>query len=165
MRTPGSAATLHERRRLAVQRVLEGWKPAAVARFLAVHPRTLRGWLAKHRADPDHGLDPKPHPGAPRKLTPEQEAMVLSWFSHSATAFGFATDLWTAARVATLIERFFAVRFNSHYLSAWLAERRITPQYPECQPRERDQQKIDTWLDIDWPCLKKKPTRTRRPSF
>jgi transposase len=118
----------------------------------------LRRWIANHQADPEHGLDAKPHPGRVPKLTPEQEAIVLSWFAKSAIDFGFATDLWTAGRVAALIQRFFAVSFNSHYLSAWLAERRITPQRPQKQPRERDQQKIDLWLDTDWPRLKKKPT-------
>jgi transposase len=149
----------------SLQRIHDGWARADVAKFLGVHPRTLRRWLTCHRGDPEHGLDAKPHPGPQPKLTVEQDAVVLSWFSQSATAFGFATDLWTAGRVAILIERFFAVRFNSHYLSAWLARRRITSQKPECQPRERDQAKIDDWLQGDWPRIKKKPARKRRHSF
>jgi len=82
---------------------------------------------------------------------------VLSWFAKSPTEFGFGSELWTAARVALLIERFFAVRFHS----AWLAQRRITPQKPQLQPRERDQAAIDRWLAEDWPRLKKKFVRTR----
>ena len=155
---------LQARRQLAVQRVQDGWAPADVAEFLGIHPRTLRRWLTRHRSDPEHGLDAKPHPGAEPKLTTDQEAIVVSWFSQSATAFGFATDLWTAGRVAILIERFFAVRFNPRYVSAWLARRRITSQKPERQPRERDQAKIDGWLEHDWPRLKKKPATKMRPS-
>jgi transposase len=164
MRTKGTAAELERRRRLAVQRVEEGWSQAEVASFLGVTSRALRGWLGRHRADPHHGLDAKPHPGRTPKLTAAQEAVVLSWFSQSPTTFGFAGELWTAARVARLIERFFAVHFHPHYVSAWLAERRITPQKPAFQPRERNQAAIDRWLAEDWPRLKKKPTRKKPPS-
>jgi len=164
MRTKGTAQELEHRRQLAVQRVHEGWAPADVVDFLGIHPRTLRGWLAKHRADPDHGLQAKPHPGRTPKLTAEQAAVVLSWFGHSATEFGFATELWTAGRVAILIERFFAVHFHPHYLSAWLAERRITPQKPARQPRERDPVQIERWRTEDWPRIKKNSPTNRPPS-
>src|SRR4051795_13460320 len=135
MRTKGSSVELEHRRRLAVQRVQQGWSRADVTTFLGVHRRTLQTWLAKHQADPDHGLDAKPHPGRTPKLTAEQEALVLSWFGKSATEFGFPTELWTGARVAVLIERFFAVRFHPHYILAWLVQRRIPPHKPQNQPR------------------------------
>ena len=48
MRTKGTAAELEARRRLAVQRVGEGWRRADVAAFLGVHPETVAGWV---RAD------------------------------------------------------------------------------------------------------------------
>jgi transposase len=152
----GSAAELERRRRLAVTRLAEGWPQTQVATFLGVHPRTVRDWGARHRADPAHGLDAKPHPGRTPKLTKAQEDTVLSWFSHSATAFGFANELWTAARVTQFIHREFGVRFHPHYLSAWLAQRRITPQKPEKQARERDPVKIERWLAHDWVEVKKK---------
>jgi transposase len=152
----GSAPELERRRRLAVTRIAEGWPQTKVAAFLDVDPRTVRAWWARHRADAVHGLDAKPHPGRPRKLTPDQEDTVLSWFSRSATDFGFANELWTAGRVAHLIQKEFGVRFHPHYLSAWLAQRRITPQKPEKQARERDPAKIEHWLAHDWVEVKKK---------
>jgi transposase len=36
--------------------------------------------------------------------------------------------LWTAARLAQLIEEEFAIRFNPRSLSAWLKDRGFTPQ-------------------------------------
>jgi transposase len=164
MRTKGSAQELENRRRLAVQRIHEGWPVVKVSQFLGVHLRTVRAWLAKHRADPENGLKAKPSPGRTPKLTAAQEAIVLSWFTQNATAFGFATELWTAARVAILIERFFAVPFHARYLSAWLAQRRITPQKPQKQPRERDQAKIDQWLAQEWPRIKKNNMTSKRRS-
>lgn len=154
--TPVSSIELERRRRLAVTRIAEGWTQKQVAAFFGVNIRTVGAWWARHRADPVHGLDAKPHPGAKPRLTPHQEAIVLSWFGQSATRFGFPNELWTAGRVAQLIEQTFRVRFHPHYLSAWLAQRRITPQKPEKQARERDPVKIQRWIDDEWSKVKKK---------
>jgi transposase len=152
----GSAPELERRRRLAVTRLVEGWPQTQVAAFLGVHPRTVRDWWARHLTDPEHGLDAKPHPGRTPKLTAAQEDAVLAWFSRSATDFGFANELWTAARVAQLIQREFGIHFHPHYVSAWLAQRRITPQKPAQQARERDPAKVERWLAHDWVEVKKK---------
>jgi transposase len=98
----------------------------------------IRNPRARYRADAAHGLDGKPHPGRTPKLTAAQEDTVLSWFSRSATDFGFPNELWTAGRVAQLIHQHFGVHFHPHCVSAWLARRRIMPQKPERQARERD---------------------------
>lgn len=160
----GPAAERERRRRLAVLRISEGWPQAKVAAFLGVDPRTVRDWWARHRADPAHGLSAKPHPGRAPKLTEAQQDVVLSWFDRPATDFGFANELWTAARVAALIHKAFGVRFNPRYLSAWLARRRITPQKPETQARERDPAKVEHWLSNDWVGVKKKSGRGRPSS-
>lgn len=154
--TFSSSTELEHRRRLAVTRIEEGWPQSQVAAFLGVHPRTVCAWWARHRADPAHGLDAIRRPGPTPKLTQEQEEMVLSWFRHSATDFGFANELWTAGRVAQLIEQRFGVHFHPHYVSAWLARRRITPQKPEKQARERDPVKIANWLAHEAVEVKKK---------
>jgi transposase len=151
MRPFGSATELENRRRLAVTRVREGYSQADVARFLGVHPRTVRRWVAEYRDRGDAGLAAHPHPGPTPKLSPEQERTVLGWFRESPTEFGFPTELWTAPRVAQLIERTFGVKFHPRHLNAWLAARGITPRKPKRQPRERDQGKIDRWIEEDWP--------------
>lgn len=98
--TPQTSIERERRRRLAVTRLSEGWTQQQVADFFGVNIRTVGAWWARHRADPIHGLDAKPHPGAKPKLTPEREAIVLSWFSKSPTEFGYSNELWTAGRVA-----------------------------------------------------------------
>jgi transposase len=151
MRPFGSASELENRRRLAVTRVREGYSQAEVARFLGVHPRTVRQWVADDRDQGDSGLAAKPQPGRTPKLSAEQEQVVLSWFRQSPTEFGFPTELWTAPRVAQLIERTLGVKFHPRYLNAWLTARDITPQKPKRQARERDQDEIDRWIEEDWP--------------
>jgi transposase len=154
MRTPGTAAELERRRRLAVERVLEGYSQQEVAEFLGISKGTLSGWMKAYREGGWSALACKPHPGRPRRLTSAQEQQVLGWFTRSPTEFGFPNELWTAKRVAQVIAREFSIRFCPRYLSQWLAARRITPQKPRRQPRERNEPAIQAWLRSEWPRLK-----------
>lgn len=113
--------------------------------------------MKAYRERRDAGLKAKPRPGRPRKLTKQQERTVLSWFNKPATKFGFPTELWTAARVAKLIHQKWEVKFHPRYISAWLAQRRVTPQKPRRQPRERNDEAIQRWLDHDWPLIQNAP--------
>lgn len=151
MRTRGSAQELEGRRRLAVQRLQEGYTKAAVARFLGVHLRTVRRWHTRFREDGDDGLAAQPHPGRPPYLKPHQERRALTWLRKNPRSFGFATELWSAPRLAQVIERKFRVRFHPRYLNTWLKRRGITPQKPERQARQRDPAAIDRWLTHEWP--------------
>jgi len=153
MRTPGTAAELERRRRLAVHRLQEGMAPRSVAQFLEVHIRTVRKWWAAYKRHGEAGLDAKPQSGRPSKLKPRQVTQVLSWFRQSPRSFGFATDLWTARRVGQVIERKWGVQFNHRYLNRWLTGRGITPQRPQRVAREADRQAIERWRQYDWPRL------------
>ena len=155
MRTPGAADEVEYRRRLAVQRVADGYSTQEVADFLGVDPSTVRRWLAAFRDRGDAGLAVKPVSGRPGKLTPTQEKIALRWLTESPTHHGFETELWTAARLGQLIREEFGVGLNPRYLSTWLRERGLTPQKPERVPRERDPGAIAAWLESDWPRIKK----------
>ncbi|PJE18595.1 MAG: transposase [Mycobacterium sp.] len=163
MRSKGSAAELEARRRLAVQRVGEGWKRKDVAAFLGVHPETVGEWVRAHAAGGDAALGAKPHPGRAPFLTPDQDKQVLGWLADPPTKHGFRTDLWTARRVADLIHKRFGVRFHPHYLREWLSKRNHTPQKPARRAKQRDPEAIDRWLKEDWPRIKKTPAG-RRPT-
>lgn len=149
------------RRRLAVERVKEGWNTKDVADFLHVTMRSVQKWVKAERDGGSAALTAKPYPGHP-KLTPQQAASGLEWLTHNPREFGFVTELWTAGRVTSLIEKRFHVVFNSNYVNAWLARRKITPQKPERVPRERNSQKIDGWIAEDLPRIQKKGPK-RKP--
>jgi transposase len=159
MRSKGSPTELEHRRQLAIQRSLEGYSADEIAEFLGISPRTVWRWLASFRARGPMGLAARPVPGRPRKLTLTQEKIALRWLRGSPMEHGFTTELWTAARLAQLIEEEFAIRFNPRSLSAWLKDRGFTPQKPERVPRERDPGAIAAWLASDWPRIKKKARR------
>lgn len=161
MRTACATAIVEYRRCLGVQRVLEGYTTQEAADFLGVDPSTVRRWLALYQRGGADGLTtwPGPGPGRPAKLTCTQEKIVLRWLSESPLEYGFATDLWSAERLAELIQVAFAVHFHPHYLSTWLRQRNFTPQKPQRIHREQDAAALARWLAADWPRIKQKARR------
>ena len=165
MRSHGTAKELEARCKLAVERVLAGYTQREVAAFLAVSESTVNRWMADYRrVGGMEGIQAKPTPGRPRKLTARQEKTVLGWVTKLPTSFGFPTDLWTSRRLAALIEQRLGIRFNSNYLVEWLHAREHTPQKPEQPARERDEAAIARWKEEDWPRLQKKRERKRLTS-
>jgi transposase len=157
MRTPGSPQELEYRRRLAVQRVRDGYGTEEVADFLGVHPASVRRWVATARRLGPRSLTARPPSGGPRKLTHTQEKVVRRWLRHSPSEHGFLGDLWSAPRLAQVIHREFGVSFHPRYLARWLRARGFTPQMPRRLPRERNRQRLDDWLARDWPRIRKRP--------
>ena len=93
MRTKGTPAVLEYRRRLAVQRVHEGYSTEEVAAFLGVDPRSIRRWLANFAQLGESGLAAQPVSGRPPKLTYTQEKIVFRWLADNPTEHGFFNEL------------------------------------------------------------------------
>jgi transposase len=141
--------------------VAEGYTAEQVADFLGVNPGSVRRWVKAFRQRRDAGLAARPVPGRPPKLSHTQQKIVSRWLADSPTEHGFPTDLWSAARLADLVERDLGVSVNPRYLCAWLRQRGYTPQKPRRVPRERDERAIASWLAKDWPRIKRQ-ARERR---
>ena len=156
MRSIGSPAALEWRRHLAVARVAEGYSIEEVAAFLDVDPRSVRRWLSAFRQHGEAGLATMPVPGRPRKLSASQEKIVRRWLTDCPTEHGFATELWTAPRLAQLIEQEWDIHVHPDYLTTWLRQRGYTPQKPRRVAREHDEEAVARWLAQDWPRIKKR---------
>src|SRR3954447_14700881 len=107
MRTIGSPAELERRRHLAVERVREGYTVEEVADFLGIDPSSVRRWMAASQIQGVAGLMARSVLGRPPKLTITQEKIALRWLADNPTDHGFATELWTAPRLGSLIEQEF----------------------------------------------------------
>ena len=164
MRPPGLPAELERRRRLAVRRLQAGYNVAQVAAFLEVDPRSVRRWRNAFQERGKKALRARRGAGRPSKLSATQEKIVRRWRHDPAGAHGFATELWTGARLAWLLQQEFGLRLNPNDLSAWLRARGLTPPKPARVPRERDPQAIARWLERDWPRIKKRPAARERLS-
>lgn len=162
MRSSGTPAELEHRRLLAVQRVGEGYTTQEVADFLGVDPRSVRRWVQAFGQAGAAGLAAQPASGRPPKLSSTQEKIVRRWLSESPTEHGFATELWSAPRLAQLIRQEMDLVFHPRYLCAWLRRRGYTPQKPHRVAREHNDAAVARWLAADWPRLKKTPAGAAR---
>src|SRR5262245_32119381 len=102
----GTAAELERRRAVAV--LDAGESPSTSARIRGVQETSVHRWRRRARNGP--GRDAKPHPGPKPRLAPEQWAQLEQPLLRGAQHHGWHNNLWTAARVATRIERHFGVR-------------------------------------------------------
>lgn len=143
MRPIGTAEELQRRRLRAVELVEQGESPDDVARFLGCGRSSVYTWvkLARESLDP---LAAKPHHGPKPRLTDEQLAELETLLGQGPKAHGWRTELWTAARVAELIERHFHVQFHPEHVRK-LIKRRLhwTSQKPQRKARERDEAAIE----------------------
>ncbi|HMB06293.1 MAG TPA: IS630 family transposase [Isosphaeraceae bacterium] len=157
MRTKGSPEELEHRRQLAVRRYLDGYSADEIAEFLDVTPRTVWRWLAQFHERGPGGLSARPVPGRPPTLTTTQEKVIRRWLTEDPTKHGFATELWTGARLAQLIRQEFGIRLHPRYLCTWMRARGFTPQKPQRVAREADPAEVAAWLQTQWPRIKKRP--------
>jgi transposase len=78
-------------------------------------------------------------------------------------ALGYETSLWTAWRVADLIERECGIKYHSGHVWKILRNLGWSCQRPTGRALERDEDAIRRWKKNRWPELKKKPSRKGKP--
>jgi transposase len=108
-------------------------------------------------------LKAKPVPGRPLKLSRAKRRRIGGLLQKGAVHHGFATELWTLARVAEVIESHFGVSYHPSQVWRILLSLGWSCQKPESRARERDEEAIARWRRVDWPRIKKRrETREKR---
>ena len=141
-------------------RLLEkGVREADVARRVGVHRQSVNRWAKQLAVSGRAGLQHPGRAGRKPRVTPADVERIKVGLQRGPEALGYATKLWTAARVGQLIERECGVRY--HPAHVWWVLRRIgwSCQRPTGRARERDEAAIRRWKHARWPALKKKPAR------
>lgn len=147
---------MERRRRRAVSLLSEGRSLSAVARMVGAAVSAVWNWRQAVRRRGLKGLNPKPVPGRPRKLTLQQRRRLPRILVRGARAHGYRTDLWTLPRVADIIAREFGVRYHPAHVSRMLVEAGWSCQKPERRAVERDEAAIAHWKRYGWVAIKKK---------
>jgi transposase len=111
MRPYGSPKQLEQRRRRAVAMSQEGYGPTQIAELLKTTPQTVCRWVRRYRQSGEASLSARPASGRPPKLNASKRRALVKCLLKGASAFGFATDLWTCPRIGQLIEQ----RYGTHY--------------------------------------------------
>lgn len=148
---------LELRRREAATLLRGGLRPADVARQLGVTRQSVSRWHATLRKHGRAGLRRAKRAGRPPALTPADLKRVERALKAGPEAQGYATGLWTLARVGKLIEAQCGVQYSKPWV--WHLLRRLgwSCQRPTGQARERDEAAIRRWKRVEWPRLKKTP--------
>lgn len=142
MRPIGTAQELQRRRLRFVELVRRGESPDDVAHFLGCGRSSVSTWAKLAQEGPQE-LAAKPHPGPKPRLTPEQLGELEALLLQGAKAHGWRTELWTAARVAALIQRHFAVSYHPEHVRKILKHSLgWTSQKPQRKAKDRDEAAI-----------------------
>jgi transposase len=146
-----------EQRRLEGARLLrEGLRKAEVARRLGVSRQSVGRWAKTLNKHGRQGLRRAKRAGRPARLGARELRSLERALKAGPEAQGYATGLWTLARVAKLIETRFGVRLSQTRVWQLLRGLRWSCQRPVGRARERDEAGIRRWKRRDWPRIKKK---------
>jgi transposase len=146
----GTADELERRRERAVRAVAEGESRKTVAKVLGVHPKTVARWVRAARQP--GGLVAKPQPGPTPGLTEADLRRLGELLAQGAKAHGWHNELWTAARVARLIEREFHIDYHPEHVRKILKARLgWTSQKPRRKARERNDKEVARWVGDEFP--------------
>ena len=147
-----------ERRRLQAGRLLQqGLPEAEVARRVGVHRQSVNRWARQLARGGRQALKRAPRAGRPPRLSAADRQRIERGLKRGPEALGYGTSLWTAWRVADLIERECGVKYST--VQAWRVLRALgwTPQRPASRALERNEAAIHGWKHVRWPELKKTP--------
>jgi transposase len=141
-----------------------GASQATVAQTLGVTRAAAYRWYHTWKDEGRAALKGAGRAGRKPRLEAPQLARVEAALLKGPGAHGFATELWTLPRVATLIERLTGVGYHPGHV--WYILRRLgwSLQRPTRQARERDETAIAAWKRERWPQVKKTPGAVARGS-
>jgi len=158
MRPFGSPQLLEHRRRKAMELIDSGLSLNEVGRRLNCHASSVMRWRNARDAQGDAGLQFKPTPGRPPKLTSKQRQRLIRLLLKGAGAHGYRTELWTTARIANLIEEKFHIHYHRDHIGRLMAGLNWSYQKPEKRALERNEAAIEEWKRTQWPRIKKTPS-------
>jgi transposase len=149
---------MKEHRMRAGKMFKKGSSQADVARELEVSRETASQWHATWRESGMDGLAGAGRAGRLPKVTDEQLATVEWALSLGPKANGFPNQLWTLARVTTVIKKMTGVSYSTTQTWSILHDRLgWSRQRPARQAKEANQDAIEAWAKDRWPVAKKTP--------
>jgi transposase len=139
-----------------------GWRQRDIAEALGVTDAAVSRWMASARRGGSAALLTSPSPGAPPRLTDQDYLKLEELLGQGATAHGWPNNLWTARRVAHVIQQRFGVRYHPGHVSRLLREQLDwTCQRPDHHHKDRDDAAIRRWVAESFPRILEEATARR----
>jgi len=139
-----------------------GWYQRSIAQALNVSEVSVSHWITRARLAGPRALLSHPSPGRPSELSAAQLHMIPEFLWHGPEAYGFHGQVWTCARIATMIREEFRVAYNKGHVSRLLKHLHWTPQTPIRRAIQRDEAAIAHWRQEVWPRLLQEAKTERR---
>ena len=145
------------RRFRAWQLYQQGWKQKDIADKLDATQGAVSQWIKRAKTQGEQALLRRKATGRPPKLSPEQKQQLPALLLCGAPTFGFSGDLWTAQRIAVVIQQEFGVTYHPDTIGDLLKACGWSYQKPICRATQRNEQALQDWNDTRLPALKKGP--------
>jgi transposase len=142
----------------------EGWSQRPIAHALGVSEGAGSPWMTRARDRGAEALRHRPHPGAARRLSPDQLARLPELWPRGAAAYGFRGQVWTRGRIAALIQVAFGIWDHPRHVGRLCQVLHWSPQKPARRARQRDEAAMTRWRQDTWPAIKKGRTPSRSAS-
>ncbi len=140
----------------------EGVTPPEVARQLRVSSKSAYQWQQAWRESGAAALASRGPVGQRCKLSARCQEKLAGYLEEGPAAHGWDQDqVWTGARVATLIGRKFHVSYSVSGATRLMHRLGFTPQVPARRAAERDEQAVAAWKEATWEQVKQ-PGRPAR---
>ncbi|MFF1917393.1 transposase [Streptomyces sp. NPDC058239] len=172
MRYPdGGGLTAEQRRRReevrmrAVDLFDEGVEVPCIARELRVSEKSVYQWRHTWRTGGREALRSKGPSGYDCHLGPQLQVELATWLEEGSAAHGCTDDqVWTAARVRTLIGRKFHLSYSVSGVTRLLHRMGYSVQMPARPAAERDEDAITACREMTWQEVKPSGRRPARSS-
>jgi transposase len=152
-----SREQMAERRAEGVRLLQEGEKKQVeIARHLGVSEAAVSKWKKTLDQKGPEALQARKATGRPPKMDQEAKQELVEKLQSGAISAGFPNEQWTQARVKKVIEREYGVNYHKNYIGQLLHELGWSVQKPDPRAMERDEERIQAWVDQEWPRIKKK---------
>jgi len=137
----------------------QGKSQAAIARVLRVHRQTVHRWAKQVEGEGRAALRKAGRAGRKPRLRAAELRRLAQELKRGPEVLGYETSLWTAPRVADLIERECGIRYHPGHVWKILRQMGWSCQRPAGRALERDETGIRRWKKQRWSELKKKPKK------
>ena len=154
-RPKGSSDLLSDRRGRALTLLKSGLSLNEVARRIECAASSVMRWRDAWRRRGAEALKVRSSPGRPLKLKPVQRRRLVKVLLKGPLAHGYNTNVWTTARIATVIRSEFGVRYHRDHIGRLMHTLNWSHQKPGKRALERNEKAIEQWKRKDWPRVKK----------
>ena len=148
---------MERRRKRAAQLFRQGKTQADVVRELEVSRQSVSRWHADWKAGGVKALRSAGRAGRLPLLDAADLKRVARQLKKGPLANGYATDMWTLARVGEVIEAETGVVYHPSHVWRILRLMGWSRQRPARRAVERDDEAIARWVKEDWPRVKTTP--------